>query len=96
MSRKRAKLPGAEALLGHNLKSQNTKVLKSQEVKTVKVQSTVYFSPETLKEMEVAKARLFAEHNLKVTKSEIVEASVRKAISNIDSLVEVLGEYSPP
>ena len=94
MSRKRAKLPGAEALLGHNLKSQNTKVLKPQEIKTAKVQSTIYFPPETLKEIEVAKARLFAEHNLKVTKSEIVEASVKKTISNIDSLVEILGEKS--
>lgn len=85
---KKAELPSAEILLGRQPKIQKSKVLKHQS--TSKIQASIYFSPEILKALETAKAKLFAEHNIKVTKSEIVERAVEKAISDIDSLSKIL------
>ena len=85
---KKTELPSADILLGRPPKRKESKVLKRQS--TSKMQVSIYFSAETLKALETAKARLFADYNIKVTKSEIVEVALQRALADVDSLSEIL------
>lgn len=105
MSKKRAKLPGADVLFGdpQTVKQQNISTLKyqdvsqseHQDVKTEKKQNimvTLYFLPETIKEIEKAKVKLLIDYDLKTTKSQMVEEAVKNALQNLDLLFSLLSK----
>lgn len=103
MAKKRAELPTAdEALIGRRaepkpsktLKPEKTKELKfqpSKDVKVKRIQISVHLTPETLKRIELAKAKLFSEQDIKVTRSDIIEAAVKRAVEDPKLLAKIFG-----
>lgn len=91
-------LPGADLLFGSHGKSSGQApaiarkeegILKGSEYKIAKVEETepvkftFYFEPQVLDDLEVAKFRLKMEKRLKVSKSDIVNASVKHCMKDL-------------
>lgn len=105
MNKKRAKLPGADVLFGDSqtakhqnistAKHQKISQLEHQNINTEKKQNimvSLYFSPETIKEIEKAKVKLLTDYDLKTTKSQMIEAVIRNTIQNLDLLSNLLSK----
>ena len=97
---KRARI--TDDLLGRRLRGHDALIPEHQNVMTspephgkVGVQekepTTVRFSRPTLKLLDHARATLFADRDLRVTRSEMIEAAVRSALKDIDSLQHEIG-----
>ena len=73
--------PGASVAVGE----------RPEAPKSAHVQLCVWVAPEVANEVDRARARLFMEHGLKATKSQIVEAILRPQLPDLDALVRLLG-----
>ena len=97
MNKKRATLPKADVLFGNTKedKQQNIFTAKQQNAKTVKqetVKVTLYFSLDTIKEIEKAKVKLFTDYNIRTTKSLMVETAVKNITQNLNLLSNSLAK----
>jgi hypothetical protein len=92
MANKRAKLPGADILFNKDEKQQDVKTSKRQNVLTSKgvERITTYLSNDTIKDLEKARVVLLTEHNIKVQRSQLIEAAIRKALESPDDLAVFL------
>lgn len=92
--KKRAKLPGAEIFFNNESIDQGeVKTLKRQDSKELKQQSvkvTLYLSVENAKALEQIKAKLFAEKDIKATRSTIVNAALESTLKDIESLAAMV------
>lgn len=78
-----------------NVKQEDSKTEEHQPVKPAKkpnVMTTVYFAPNTVKELEKAKVKLLVDYDLKTNKSEIVEVAVKNVLHDINQLSSLLRE----
>lgn len=69
-------------------KTQKQQMIKAE--KKQNIMATVYFSSETIKEIEKARVKLLTDYDLKVNKSQMVEASVRNMLKDLDLLSRIL------
>ncbi len=94
--RKRIALPEAnDLLIGRKLESetpsqQSTIVEKKQKTKVEKTQISTYLTEQTLKRLEEVKYRLYAEHDVKVRKSDIIEIALVEGLSDTERLAQAL------
>jgi len=97
MSKKRATLPKADVLFGNSKenKQQGIFTAKQKDVKTAKqetVKVTLYFSMDTIKEIEKAKVKLLTDYNIRTTKSQMVETVVKNITQNLNLLSSSLAK----
>ncbi len=94
--RKRIALPEAnDLLIGRKLESetpsqQSTIVEKKQTPKVAKTQISTYLTEQTLKRLEEVKYRLYAEHDVKVRKSDIIEMALVEGLADTERLAQAL------
>ncbi len=94
--KKRIALPEAnDLLIGRKLESetpsqQSTIVEKKQIPKVAKIQISTYLTEQTLKRLEEDKYRLYAEHDVKVRKSDIIEMALVEGLADTERLAQAL------
>jgi len=75
-------------------KSESTEVEIPLTTKVPKTQISAHLTEETLIRLEEVKYRLRAEHNVKATKSDIVEVALAQGLADPDRLAQALRNWA--
>lgn len=77
------------------LKSESTKEENIQKSKDVKMQISTYLTEKTLKRLEEVKYRLYAEHDVRAKKSDIIELALEEGLADPARLAHALRTTRP-